>query len=177
MDSKNRRTAIWLVGAAVAMFGFGYALVPLYYVLCDLTGFGGKTNSEALARSELAGEVDQQRTVTVEFVASLSSDLGWEFRPSLTRMEVHPGEFYQTSFVATNLGPREQTGRAVPSVAPPAASLHFQKIECFCFEQQLFGAGESKTMPVVFRIDPELPETIEMVTLSYTFFLVSDSDS
>lgn len=177
MSSKNRRTAIWLLGAAVAMFGFGYALVPLYYVLCDLTGFGGKTNSVAIERSEVVGEVDQQRTVTVEFVASLSSDLAWQFKPAVAKMDVHPGEFYQTSFIATNQTPRAQVGQAVPSVAPPVASLHFQKIECFCFEQQLFQAGESKDMPVVFRVDPELPKDVEMVTLSYTFFLVPDSDS
>ena len=179
MISKNRNkyTAVWLFAAVVAMFGFGYALVPLYYVLCDITGFGGKTNSVAIERGAVAGEVDQQRTVTVEFVASLSSDLAWQFKPAVFKMDVNPGEFYQTSFVATNQTQRAQVGQAVPSVAPPVASLHFQKIECFCFEQQLFEAGESKDMPVVFRVDPELPEGVEVVTLSYTFFLVPDSDS
>lgn len=165
----NRRLAGRLMFAAVAMFGFAYLLVPLYDVLCEITGIGGRTSSQAAVVAEGA-PVDLQRTVTVEFVASLNQGAPWTFRPQVNRMEVNPGEFYQTHFVARNLTAGSLAGQAVPSVAPGTAARHFQKIECFCFERQEFGPGESKDMPVAFRIDPRLPESVQTVTLSYTFF-------
>ena len=176
-DVTNRRTVAWLALAVVAMFGFGYALVPLYYVLCDITGLGGRANSEAIAAEEMKGDVDTQRTITVEFIANVNSGAPWEFSPKVTRMEVHPGEFYQTSYIAQNLSDSSLIGQAVPSIAPAKGSLHFKKIECFCFSRQDFKPGESKDMPVVFRIDPEISKDIATITLSYTFYRVQNSDS
>jgi cytochrome c oxidase assembly protein subunit 11 len=173
----NRRTVIWLFCAVVAMFGFGYALVPLYYVFCDITGLGGRSNREPIAMTEVEHIVDQQRTITVEFIANVTSDAPWEFTPNVTKMQVHPGEFYQTHYNARNLSEKPLVGQGVPSIAPAEGSLHFQKIECFCFEQQTFEPGESKEMPVVFRIDPALPKAITTLTLSYTFFHTQNSDS
>lgn len=166
----NRRSALRLTLAVIGMFGFGYALVPLYNVLCELTGLNGKTRNEAVALVALEGEIDQERLVTVEFIAMTNAQAPWEFAPSVTKMQVHPGEFYQTSFYARNLTDHALVGQAVPSVAPGTAARHFQKIECFCFTQQTFAAGEAKDMPLAFRIDPKLAASVSTVTLSYTFF-------
>ena len=173
----NRRSAVRLLIAAVAMFGFGYALVPLYDIFCDLTGLGGRTNMQAIAQSDVSKDIDQTRTITVEFVASIDRGAPWAFEPSVRKMQVHPGEFYNTSYIAENLSTEALTGHAVPSVAPAEGSLYFQKIECFCFNQQDFEAGEKKDMPLVFRIDPDLPVKIDTVTLSYTFFKLKQSES
>ncbi len=166
----NRRMAGRLFLVTVAMFGFGYALIPLYDVFCDITGLNGKTRNQAVAASDLPGEIDTERLVTVEFIASTSVDAPWEFKPEVVRMQVHPGQFYQTSYMARNLTGQALTGHAVPSVAPGLAASHFHKIECFCFNQQDFGPGETKDMPIIFQIDPRLDKDVGTVTLSYTFF-------
>lgn len=166
----NRRSAWRLTLVVVGMFGFGYALVPLYNVLCELTGLNGKTNSEAVALAALDGTTDQARLVTVEFLAMTNAGAPWEFAPHVARMQVHPGEFYQTSFYARNLTEHSLVGQAVPSVAPGTAARYFQKIECFCFTQQAFAPGEAKDMPLAFRIDPALAASVSTITLSYTFF-------
>lgn len=173
---RHRRTVTWLALSVVAMFGFGYALVPLYYVLCDLTGFGGRANSEAIAATAVTGEVDTQRTITVEFIANVNTDAPWKFSPKVKKMEAYPGEFYEISYIAENLSDSALAGQAVPSIAPAESSLYFKKIECFCFNRQDFKPGESKDMPVVFRIDPKISKDIATITLSYTFFRVQDSD-
>lgn len=176
LNKTNRRTVLRLWVLVFAMFGFGFALWPIYIVLCDVTGFLGKTDDQAVAVSELEGVADTSRTITVEFLANLNIDAPWEFKPSVRRMEVHPGEFYRTSYVARNLSGIPLTGQAVPSVAPGEAASYFQKIECFCFNQQAFDGDESKDMPLVFRIDPQISEEITTLTLSYTFFrLETDS--
>jgi cytochrome c oxidase assembly protein subunit 11 len=171
----NRRLVPKLLLFSIAMFGFGYLLVPLYDVICDITGLNGKTASSAVAMEGAANGFDTSRTITVEFVSSLNSGAPWEFRPAVTRMQVHPGEFYEMSYVATNLTDQAMVGQAVPSVAPGPAAVHFQKIECFCFDRQDFAPGESKDMPVMFRIDPRLAEHVNVVTLSYTFFKLDPS--
>jgi cytochrome c oxidase assembly protein subunit 11 len=173
----NRRTAGILALAVAAMFGFGFALVPLYDAFCELTGLGGRTNSTAVAASELTDVADSERTVTVEFVANLDAGAPWEFKPSVSKMQIHPGAFYRTSFVAKNLTDQPLVGQAAPSVAPAIGARHFQKIECFCFSRQAFAPGEAKDMPVVFRIDPALSKDIDTITLSYTFFKVDNSES
>lgn len=159
------RSALFIV---VAMFGFGFALVPLYDVLCQVTGLNGKT-SGVVAQAEPM-RVDEARTVTVEFVASVNLDAPWEFHPDVTKLQVHPGRFYTTHFYARNRSARAVLGQAIPSVSPGPAATHFHKIECFCFTQQGFAAGEGREMPVTFRIDPQLPADVHTVTLSYTFF-------
>ena len=154
---------------AVGMFGFGFALVPLYDVFCDLTGINGKTGRLDQASAE-ATQVDESRWVTVEFVANVSSGLPWTFRPEERRIRVHPGEVAETVFFARNATSVDGVGQAVPSVAPSLAAKYFSKTECFCFSQQPLNAGELKEMPVKFIVDPRLPKDITTITLAYTFF-------
>lgn len=168
LQQANRRLLRRLLLITVAMFGFGFALVPLYDVFCEITGLNGKTAGQAATVEPMV--VDETRVVTVEFVASLNVNAPWEFAPQVTRMEVHPGQYYQTQFHARNLTGQPMVGQAIPSVAPGLAAQHFQKIECFCFVQQPFQPGEGRDMPVTFRIDPALPLEVRTVTLSYTFF-------
>ena len=164
----NGRTARRLAVVVLAMFGFGYALVPLYDVLCEITGLGGRTG--VVAAGSLDGGVDTSRTVKVQFLGTVNSRLPWEFRPNVASMEVHPGQVYETSYFARNLSETATVGQARPSVAPSVASLHFNKTECFCFVQQEFAPGEARDMPVRFVLSRELPAEIVTVTLSYTFF-------
>lgn len=151
------------------MFGFGFALVPLYDVFCKVTGLNGKTG-RAEARLAIIKGIDKNRPVTVEFVANVGAGFPWEFKPSVNKLQIHPGELRQTSFYAKNLSGRAIAGRAVPSVAPNHAARFFIKTECFCFTEQKLGADESKEMPVRFIVDPDLPADIKTLTLSYTFF-------
>lgn len=169
MLNTNSKTALKLGAAALAMFGFGYALVPLYDVFCEITGLNGKTGRVSVSRAEDT-TVDMDRLVTVEFDTNINSRLEWEFKPGTRRMEVNPGKVYEAVFYVRNLTAEDSVGRAVPSVAPSKASLYFNKTECFCFSLQELKAGESKPMPVKFIIDPAMPESVDMLTLSYTFF-------
>lgn len=164
-NSKVIRRLLFVV---VGMFGFGFAMVPLYDVFCDLTGLNGKTSGTQADVTDM--QVDRSRLVTVEFIASVNQGLPWEFRPEVSKVQVHPGEPFTTSFYAQNQADRSIVGHAVPSVAPGIAATHFKKTECFCFTEQLFKPGEGREMPVQFVVDPELPEKVEVVTLSYTFF-------
>ena len=152
---------------AVGMFGFGFLLVPLYDAFCEVTGFGGRTN-ETPATVEAGA--DTKRTVKLEFVTTVNEYAPWEFRSDVAGMSVHPGGLYDAMFVATNLSDREKIGQAVPSVVPQEAAKHFKKLDCFCFTTQEFAAGESREMPVRFIIDSSLPEHVDTITLSYTFF-------
>jgi cytochrome c oxidase assembly protein subunit 11 len=154
---------------AVAMFGFGYLMAPLYSLFCEITGIGGRTANEAATVSEARPDTD--RLVTVEFVAVLNEQAPWEFRPAISSMQVRPGQLYDTTFFARNLTSVPLVGQAIPSVAPGTAARHFRKTECFCFTQQHFAAGEGRDMGVQFMIDPELPPYVDRVTLSYTFFV------
>lgn len=168
LQQANRRVLRRLLFVVVGMFGFVFALVPLYNVFCDITGLNGKTSN---ARAEVAHiEPDLSRTVVVEFVASVNESMPWEFRPAVSRMEVHPGKSYRTSYFARNLSGHAMVGQAIPSVTPGQAASHFKKTECFCFTEQKFENGEGRDMPLVFMVDPELPEEIGEVTLAYTFF-------
>lgn len=166
--ASNSRVIKRLLFVVVGMFGFGFAMVPIYNVFCDLTGLNGKTGNSQADVSDIT--VDRDRLVTVEFIASVNQGLPWEFRPEITKVQVHPGEPFTTSFYARNRADRAIVGHAVPSVAPGLAATHFKKTECFCFTEQLFKPGEGRDMPVQFVVDPDLPEKIEVVTLSYTFF-------
>ncbi len=163
------RTAGTLAALAVAMFGFGYLLVPLYDKFCEITGIGGRTG-DAVAVEALSGEIDTSRVVTVHFDATVNSALPWRFEPTQRMMDVHPGKLYETKYVAYNLSNRPVIAQAVPSVAPGRASLFFNKTECFCFTEQLLGPGESRDMPVRFIVDPNLPQGTSLVTLSYIIY-------
>ena len=165
---QNLKVVKQLVLASVMMFGFGYALVPLYNIFCDITGLNGRLDTEAAKVEKL--DVDQNRWVTVEFVSSLNADMPWKFKPVVSKMKVRPGEPSKVNYVAKNISNKAITGNAVPSVSPGQAAKYFTKTECFCFTQQELKAGEEKEMPVVFIVDKNLPKRINTVTLSYTFF-------
>ncbi len=157
----------------VAMFGFGFALVPLYDVICDVTGLNGRTADEPADQETYV--IDESRAVTVEFVALENGYADWEFRPAVTRMTVVPGKAYHTTFFARNRKTEAKVAQAVPSVAPGRAARHFNKTECFCFTRQEFQPGEGRDMPLVFVLDPRLPSDVSTVTLSYTFFELQDT--
>lgn len=163
----NRRVGLKLAGVALGMFVFGYALVPLYDVFCDVTGLNGKTGrAEAMVKET----VDESRWVTVEFTGNSMSGLPWEFRALQHSMRVHPGEVAVAYYEVRNTAAETIVGQAVPSVAPNKAATHFKKIECFCFSQQQLAANEYKKMPVRFVVSTDLPKEVGTVTLSYAFF-------
>jgi len=166
LQRTNKRTMRRLFVVTLAMFGFGYALVPLYDVFCELTGINGKTKRGTIEQAQ----VDTKRWVTVEFTGHTSTDLAWEFRPEQFKMRVHPGQVVVANYIARNTTNIPVTGRAVPSVTPNRAARHFKKIECFCFTEQTLKAGEAKKMPVQFYVDRDIPEEVDTITLSYAFF-------
>lgn len=172
LDQVNRRLARKLVLVTLAMFAFGFALVPLYDVFCQITGLNGKTGRLDPQVATAAGQVDTGRWVTVEFIANVAQGLPWELRPVVKKMRVHPGEMVNAAYYARNLADRSMTGQAVPSVTPGVAAAHFKKLECFCFSHQELKAGEGKEMPLRYVVQPDLPKDISTVTLSYTFFNV-----
>jgi len=163
-----------LMFVVVGMFGFGFALVPIYDVFCDVTGLNGKTKGQQTL-SEV--KVDESREIKVEFIASLNEEMPWEFIPMTKFIKVNPGRSTRIEYVARNRTDRDIIGQAVPSVAPGVGAPYFQKTECFCFTEQLLKAGEEKHMPVIFVVDPELPEDIKVLTLSYTFFIKPGSET
>jgi cytochrome c oxidase assembly protein subunit 11 len=165
---SNKKIVTVLVAMVFFMSGFSFALVPLYDVFCDITGLNGKTADGPAVIS--SNEVDLDRTVKVQFIASLNNEAPWEFRPDVFEVKVHPGELNETFFFAKNLTSQSKVAQAVPSVAPGQAALYFHKTECFCFSEQGFKPNEGRDMPLRFMVDPELPENIETLTLSYTFF-------
>ncbi len=169
LRSKNRRTTFGLVLVVAGMFGFGYALIPLYDVFCELTGLNGKGIQVQTATAPLDNTIDTNRLVTVEFTGAIMGGLPWDFQPSRS-VKVHPGETVRIVYTATNLADNDVTGQAVPSVSPPKATRHFVKTECFCFSNQTLGPREVKEMPLIFRVDSDLPEQVKTITLSYAFY-------
>jgi cytochrome c oxidase assembly protein subunit 11 len=171
-ELDNRTILRKLVVVAVLMFGFGWALVPLYRKICEVTGINVVTsrNDEA-ERAARNTQVDTSRTVVIEFDAN--SQGPWRFRPLVSHVEVHPGELVRVDYDLVNLEPRAMVGQAIPSYAPMQSASHFQKLECFCFKQQSLAANETRRFPVVFFVDPELPRDVKTITLSYTFFEVA----
>jgi cytochrome c oxidase assembly protein subunit 11 len=168
----NRRLSLRLLAMAVAMFGFGFLLVPFYYALCEIAGIGGRTAGVAAAPPPAATAMaGQQRRVTVEFVASVNEYAPWEFHPETAALEVEPGRLYDVKFFARNLTERHLTGQAIPSVAPGEGAKYLKKTECFCFRAQEFAPAESRDLAVQFYLDPALPAYVDRVTLSYTMFV------
>jgi len=165
---SNRSLTVRLLIFAVGMFAFGFlVLPPLYDVFCEITGFGGRTNTIAVAAAE---RPDLTRTIRIEFVTTVNQYAPWKFSADVDSMDVHPGKMYFATFSATNLSAEQLIGQAVPSVAPVTANEHFKKIECFCFTSQEFVANEERSLPLQFIVDPELPEYVDTITLSYTLF-------
>lgn len=171
----NRRVVTRLAVVVLGMFGFGFALVPLYDVFCQVTGLNGKTGRIELEQA-LSDNVDTGRMVTVEFLATVNSELPWEFRPVVKKVRVHPGEVTEVSYHARNLNDHSVTGQAVPSLAPGLAAKYFNKTECFCFTRQTLGPREARDMPLRFVVDPDLPVDIRTVSLSYTFYQAADGE-
>jgi len=166
---ENRRLTWQLAAIAAGSFGFGFALVPLYNVLCAVTGYG----DQAKLRERVAVAVerpDVTRTVTVQFLADVASSGTFEFRPVVRTVEVHPGQLYTAQFYARNLTGRDTVAQAVPNITPSEVAAYFHKTECFCFSPQHFRLDEGRDMPVRFFIDRSLPRHIERVTLAYTFY-------
>jgi cytochrome c oxidase assembly protein subunit 11 len=172
IQGDNRTIMRKLVVVAVLMFGFGWALVPLYRKICEITGINIVTMRDADAeRAARNTQVDRSRMVTVEFDANVQG--AWRFRPHVNHMQVHPGELVHVTYDLVNTQGRAMAGQAIPSYAPMQSAAHFQKLECFCFKQQTLEAGETRQFPVVFFIDPALPQDVKTITLSYTFFEVA----
>ena len=170
-DSSNRVMLGKLAVVAALMFGFGWALIPLYRAICELTGVNILTGQDARANALAKNtQVDRSRRIVVEFDANTQGP--WRFNPRVNHMEVFPGEMVQVEYDLVNLQARAMAGQAIPSFAPMQASRYFQKLECFCFKQQTLAAGETRRFPVVFFIDPDLPRDVAQITLSYTFFEV-----
>lgn len=157
-----------LVVMTVAMFGFGFLLVPLYSVFCEITGI--RSEIVPVDAASVTEAPDVNREVTVEFVTNRVVGAPWEFEPSVDKMTVNPGRLYETTFYARNLLDTAVTGLATPDIKPAAANKYFRKTECFCFSPQPFQANEGREMTVRFILDPELPEHVDRVTLAYTFY-------
>jgi cytochrome c oxidase assembly protein subunit 11 len=165
---ENKRLTLKLLGFALGSFAFGFALVPLYDVLCDITGFG---DQKALAEQRLTTEApDDTRTITVDFLAELPSVGSWEFRPTVASMKVNPGRLNSTEFFAHIMTGHATVAQAVPNIAPGKAAGFFRKTECFCFTPQKFAVNEARPMAVRFVVDPAIPRSLDRIVLSYTFY-------
>lgn len=178
---SHKRLIGKLLAGVAAAFAFGFALVPLYDVLCAATGFNGKAEgSKTIGGFTLGGfgagtneppsRIDRSRTVTVEFTGTVMPGLSWDMRPLTFNLEIHPGEMQLVKYLVRNTSDKPITGQAIPSVSPGQAAQHFDKIECFCFAQQTLAPGESREMPLTFIVKPEIDKDIRHVTLSYAFF-------
>jgi cytochrome c oxidase assembly protein subunit 11 len=171
-QKANRKLTwqLWLFAAGFLAFGF--ALVPLYNVLCDVTGYGDRSKLRQAAT--VVEAPDETRTITLELVSSVPTFGSWEFRPQQGQLEVHPGKLTEAKFYARNLRDQPVTAQAVPSIAPLQATQFFHKTECFCFTPQQFGAQQARELTVRFIIDPKLPATIDRLTLGYAMYDVPD---
>ena len=166
-DANRKLTrSLWLFAAG--SFGFGFALVPLYDVLCDVTGYGDR--SKLVRAADVVETATVDRAVTVEFVSNIPSFGEWEFRPAEGTLKVQPGRFYTATFYAKNLRTLPVTAQAIPSIAPLQATQYFQKTDCFCFTPQRFDASQERELTVRFIVDPKLPVNIDRVTLAYSMY-------
>jgi cytochrome c oxidase assembly protein subunit 11 len=168
MPHLNRSTLGKLVVVAVLMFGFGYALVPVYRQVCEVLGLNVITQKDGTVARPANTQVDLSRTVEVELDGNAQGP--WRFRPTQNSVKVHPGEMTTVVYEVVNTQPRTVAAQAIPSYAPQSAMPYFKKVECFCFKQQTLGPNEARQMPVVFYVDRGLPKEVKNITLSYTFF-------
>lgn len=162
------KTVKKLILVVFAMFGFGFALVPLYNVFCDITGLNGKTATTVAKTNE--NGIDKSRMITVQFISRTANGMPWTFEPMINEVKVHPGEVKLVKFYAKNESLNDIVGQAVPSVSPGQAAVYFQKIECFCFNQQPLKAHQDVEMALQFYVDTELPDEVSTITLSYTLY-------
>lgn len=166
MAKGNATTLTKLIVVTLGMFGFGFALVPFYYKICEVTGINAG-DEQALVKNT---QVDTSRWVTLEFDANTNESMPWQFKPAQRMLKVHPGQLVQVEYEVTNTSDQAIVGQAVPSYGPARAASFFKKIECFCFTPQALAAGERRRMPVLFVLDPSMDKDVNTVTLSYTFF-------
>lgn len=170
-SKPNRVMLRKLIVIALLMFGFGYALVPLYRQICEVLGINVLTQKDGTVQFDGNTQVDASRTITVEFDGNAQGP--WRFRPVSSSMQVHPGQLATVLYEVVNTQARTVHAQAIPSYAPHSAGPHFKKVECFCFRQQTLGPNEARQMPVMFYIDPALPREVRNITLSYTFFEIA----
>ena len=177
LSLDNRRMTVKLAVVVLAMFGFGYALVPLYRTICQALGINVlalsdvRTGAGVAATHSANTQVDLSRSITIEFDANARGP--WEFKPAVRSMQVHPGELTTVMYEFQNVQNRSMSAQAIPSYAPMQAMSHFNKLECFCFNEYTLKPGERKQWPVVFYVDAKLPKDVTTITLSYTFFEVA----
>ena len=179
VEKRKRRTLLLLTGLAVGMFGFGFAMVPLYGLLCQVTGTQSVEQRAAIgagAATSASGEI-LDRWVTVKFDATVHPDLPWRLEPMERKLKVRPGESYLVKFVAENRSGHQITGQAIPSIAPWQATGFFAKMECFCFTQQTLAGNQRVEMPLRFSVSPDLPADINSLTLSYSVLRISEPDT
>jgi len=168
LNIKNSRLVKKLLWMLLGSLLFAFALVPLYDVLCSLTGLNGKTNNTTAVLEK--AKVDNSRWVTVQFTTNVMTGLGWNFYPKQSSIKLHPGQIETVVFIAKNITNQVVVGRAVPSVTPGIGAANLKKIECFCFINQSLKPGEEKEMPLRFFVSPEIPSDVSEMTLSYAFF-------
>lgn len=173
-QTRSRSVVGKLILTVVGMFGFGFLLVPLYDVFCEVTGLNGKTGGQ-VEYVAASNQVDTSRVVTVQFMATNNAGMSWGFRPMQNQVEVHPGELTEVRFFAHNPSATAMVAQAVPSIAPSKSADFMHKTECFCFTQQRLEAGETVEMPLIFFIDQALPKDVSKLTLSYTLFDVTQN--
>ncbi len=166
------KSSFWfkLVSVPILMFAFAFAMIPLYDVLCEVTGLNGRTS---IIEREVDFIVDDKRSINIDFLAYVGSGFPVNFKPEINQMKVMPGKFYTINYIAENTSNEVIVGQAIPSVAPEKAALHFKKLECFCFDKQTFLPKEVAVMPVRFVVDPELSKSVFDISLSYQFFRIN----
>ena len=174
-SASNQRMLKKLLVVALGMFGFGFALVPLYEKVCEVAGLRNVWQPGQVESGAANTQVDLTRKVTIEFDSNIRM-LPWTVKPMASSVEIHPGELTQMVYEVRNTLAEPVTGQAVPSYGPRHAAQYFKKLDCFCFTQQTLAAGEVRQMPVVFVIDPDLPKDVNTITLSYTFFRVDGAN-
>ena len=175
VSKKNAKLAWTLLLVAVGMFGFGYALAPIYDVLCEWKWIERDRPDAIKKLPEVAYKVDMSREITVEFMTVLNESTPMKFHAEKTQIKVHPGEYHTVNFYAENETDNVLVANAIPSFTPAVISGYFEKIECFCFNKQSFKPREAKSMPMRFTINPNLPKEYTTITLSYTFFNITEN--
>lgn len=173
--NTHRKLVVILTVVVLGMFGFGFALVPIYNSLCKTLGINGKTNPQSIAYDASQSKVVSDREVLVEFVATNNSGVPWAFYPKIKKIRVQPGKLVRLAFYAENKTDYKMTVQAIPSVTPGLAAKYLKKTECFCFTQQTLNGHEAMDMPLLFHLDADLPEDIKTITLSYTLFDLTPS--
>lgn len=177
LTRRTRLSVAKLLVVCVCMFGFAYALVPLYDVICEALGINGRTNSVAIVDVPEDMVKNEDRTVLVQFVTRAAKDMPWDFEPMERSVRVHPGEIKAVNFRVRNRTGEDMVGQAIPSLVPGQAASHFKKTHCFCFDQQPLMANGEEVMPMIFYLDPAIPKSVNTITLSYTLYDITERTS